>query len=138
MTKHANVFRMLLSSFPFITIFSHEPAGMMVDLKSNGGNGYSSLAGNLPSHISIFGGDEGGGGRALSAGAHEAVMSLEDTAAAVAGPIAMEDSKSSLAWANLPSHISIFGSNSGEDDETAAERARLQAPQYAHGAGGEL
>ena len=115
---------------------------MSIDPKTSPGSAhrYSSLAGNFPSHISIFGKDEvvpsGGGGRALSAGADESVGGVEFSpnggSALNLKPesdVTILDSLGGreMAGVNLPSHISIFGSNSGDDAEDLGEQARLKA-----------
>jgi hypothetical protein len=111
-----------------------------------GANGYSSLAGNFPSHISIFGKDEvptGGGGRALSAGADESGGGAEfspsgGNALDKSGAAFLESpGGDSAAGIQLPSHISIFGSNSGDDAEDMGEQARLKAMDEAAAAAGK-
>ena len=127
--------------------------GFVFDPKTSpgGGNGYSSLAGNFPSHISIFGNvnpeaagmGSGGAGRALSAGADDggAGLSLSNGAVAGGGPWAgalppgskpdsvqvNEEMEAVAPGINLPTHISIFGSNSGDDVGDLDEQARLRA-----------
>ena len=85
----------------------------------------------------------GGAGRALSAGADDggAGLSLSNGAVAGGGPWAgalppgskpdsvqvNEEMEAVAPGINLPTHISIFGSNSGDDVGDLDEQARLRA-----------